>query len=122
MSQEELSQEPEQTIKKTYEFLGAEPGFKPKSLNKTYNPGGEYKKNIITSIIFKPSLTKNILKRAIPIRPWMKDILNGISSRHKKSSEKINNKTQKYLINYFRKEVEEIKKLGVDTSRWNDYN
>ena len=52
----------------------------------------------------------------------MKDILNGISSRHKKSSEKINNKTQKYLINYFRKEVEEIKKLGVDTSRWNDYN
>tara|TARA_Y100000588_G_scaffold7434_1_gene8700 strand:- start:9638 stop:10540 length:903 start_codon:yes stop_codon:yes gene_type:complete len=122
ITQEELSQEPRQTIKKTYEFLGADPEFKPKSLTKTYNPGGVYKKNIVTSLIFKPSLAKNILKRAVPVRPWMKDILNGILARHKSSSQKINNKTQKYLINYFRKEVEEIKKLGVDTSKWNNYN
>ena len=122
ITQEELSQEPKQTIRRAYEFLGAEPEFNPKSLTKRYNPGGAYKKNIVTSIIFKPSLVKNILKRAFPVRPWMKDILNNISAMYKKSPEKINEKTQKYLINYFRKEVEEIKKLGVDISKWNDYN
>ena len=102
--------------------MGAEPEFKPKSLTKTYNPGGVYKKNIVTSIIFRPSLFKNILKNVIPIRPWMKDILNSILASYKKTPKKINEKTQKYLINYFRKEVEEIKKLGVDISKWNDYN
>jgi len=122
ITQEELSQEPLQTMKRTYEFLGVEPAFKPKSLTKKYNPGGAYTKNIITSIIFKPSTAKNILKKTVPIRPWMKDILNGISARYKKKPEKINNKTHNYLIDYFRKEVEKIKKLGVDTSRWNNYN
>jgi LytS/YehU family sensor histidine kinase len=52
----------------------------------------------------------------------MKDILNSILASYKKNPKKINEKTQKYLINYFRKEVEEIKKLGVDISKWNDYN
>ena len=122
ITQEELKLKPNQTIKRVYEFLGAEPEFKPKSLTKTYNPGGVYKKNIVTSIIFRPSLFKNILKRAIPVRPWMKDMLNRISASYKKNPEEINEKTQKYLINYFRKEVEEIKKLGVDISKWNDYN
>ncbi len=72
--------------------------------------------------MFKPSLAKNILKKIIPVRPWMKDILNTISARYKKSPEKINDKTHKYLAKYFKKDVEAIKKLGVDTSSWNQYN
>lgn len=122
ITQEELSQQSSQTIKKVYQFLGVDTKFKPKSLKKTYNPGGAYKKNIITSVMFRPSLIKNIIKKIIPVRPWMKDILNTISARYKKSPEKINDKTHKYLIKYFKKDVEAIKKLGVDTSSWNQYN
>ena len=122
ITQEELSQEPLKIMKRTYEFLGVDTEFKPKRITAKYNPGGAYKKNIITSIIFKPSTAKNILKKTVPVRPWMKDLLNSITARYKKKQEKIDDKTKKYLINYFRKEVEKIKKLGADTSRWNNYN
>ena len=113
---------PEKTIKKTYKFLEVDEGFCPNSLNKKYNPGGTYKNNLTTRIIFKPSKIKNYIKRIVPAYPWMKDILNSIAEKHKTPSEKMNESTKKELISFFKNDVNLIKKLGVDVTHWTSYN
>ena len=109
-------------IKKTYKFLGVDEGFSPNTLNKKYNPGGTYKNNCTTRIIFKPSKIKNFIKKIVPAYPWMKDILNRITEKHKTPSEKINESTKKELIRFFKNAVNLIKKLGVDVTHWTNYN
>ena len=112
---------PELTIKKTYLFLNVENSFVPKIINKKYNPGGNYTNNIITRAIFKPSKTKNILKKIISIKPWMKDGLNWITRQYKNPTEPIEKETLAKLKNYFRKDVELIESIGVDVSSWRNY-
>ena len=122
LTQEELMLNPENTIKKTYKFLEVDERFSPNILNKKYNPGGTYKNNISTRIIFKPSKVKNFIKRIVPVYPWMKDILNSITEKHKTPSEKINESTKKELIRFFKNDVNLIKKLGVNVTHWTNYN
>ena len=108
-------------MKKTYSFLNVDNSFLPTIINKKYNPGGNYKNNLITRAIFQPSKTKNILKNIISIKPWMKDGLNWITKHYKNPTEPIEKKTLVELKNYFRKDVELIKGVGVDVSLWRNY-
>ena len=121
LTQEELMLSPALTIKKAYSFLNVENSFVPKIINKKYNPGGNYTNNIITRAIFKPSKTKNILKKIISIKPWMKDGLNWITRHYKNPTEPIEKETLAKLKNYFRKDVELIESIGVDVSSWRNY-
>ena len=121
LTQEELIVSPKETIKTAYSFLSVDNKFLPKILSRKYNPGGNYRNNIITTTIFKPSKTKNILKKAISIKPWMKDVLNWITKQYKNPTDPIDIKTIKKLKNYFKKDVELIESIGVDVSLWRRY-
>jgi len=121
LTQEELTLKPEETIKKTYEFLEVNSDFRPTLLNKRYNPGGAYKNNIITRTIFKPSKIKSFIKRKISVKPWMKDILNAIIRKYKTKPKAINKKTEQELKKFFRKDVKSLEKIGVETKLWGNY-
>ena len=121
LTQEELMSNPALIMKKTYSFLNVDNSFLPTIINKKYNPGGNYKNNLITRAIFQPSKTKNILKNIISIKPWMKDGLNWITKHYKNPTEPIEKETLVELKNYFRKDVELIEGAGVDVSLWRNY-
>jgi len=121
LTQEELMLNPEETLKKTYRFLEVNSKFLPTLLNKKYNPGGSYSNNIITRTIFRPSSTKNFIKKTISVRPWMKDVLNSITRKYKTNPKAINKETEQELKKFFRKEVKSLEQMGVETKQWGNY-
>jgi len=121
LTQEELMLNPEETVKKAYTFLEVNSEFLPTLLNKKYNPGGSYSNNIITRTIFKPSSTKNFIKKIISVKPWMKDILNSITRKYKTTSKVINKETEQELKKFFRKEVKYLEQMGVEIKQWGNY-
>ncbi len=121
LTQEELMNNPEETVKKTYRFLEVNSEFTPTLLNKKYNPGGTYSNNIITRTIFKPSSTKNFIKKIISVKPWMKDILNSITRKYKTNPKAINKETEQELKKIFRKEVKHLGQMGVEIKQWGNY-
>ena len=120
LTQEELNKETQQTLKKVYSFLDVNTKFTPSNINKKYNKGGLYKKNILTNFIFRQGKTKNMFKKAIKITPWMKNIKNKIISKYQYKPKPITIETENKLIGIFRDDVLKMTKMGVDTSAWNE--
>jgi len=120
VTQEELSSDTQNTLKKIYKFLGANTEFTPKNLKKKYNKGGLYKKNIITNFVFKQGEIKNLFKRVFDISPWMKDLKNRVISNFHYKPKPIDTVLEKKLIKDFQNEVMKIKSLGINTSLWNN--
>ena len=120
LTQEELNKETQQTLIKVYSFLDVNTKFTPSNINKKYNKGGLYKKNILTNFIFRQGKIKNIFKKVIKITPWMKNIKNKIISNYQYKPKPITIETENKLISIFRDDVLKITKMGVDTSTWNE--
>ena len=120
LTQEELNLETKQTLKKVYSFLGVDQSFVPSNYKNRYNKGGLYKKNLITNFIFGQGHVKELIKKSISIRPWMKNIKNCLVSKFYYSAPKLDRKVEQKLINVFRQDVLKITKLGVNTSLWNN--
>lgn len=120
ITQEELNRNTESTIKKVFKFLEVDDNFKPLNLSKRYNPGGIYKNNMVTKIIFKQTKFKSFLRKIGPIPLWVKHLKQRVLKKYKVASPKIDNKSENYLIKVFKEDVKNIQKLGIDLSGWND--
>ncbi|MFD2917026.1 sulfotransferase family protein [Psychroserpens luteus] len=119
ITQEELSKNTEITIKKVFQFLEVDSDFKPSNLDKRYNPGGTYKSNFITKIIFKDNSFKTAIKKSFPIPVWLKHLKQRIIKKFKVETPEIDIKTETYLSEVFKDDVNKIKTLNVDVSKWN---
>ena len=118
---EELINNGEATLKNVYKFLEVDDTFKSKRKYTNFNKGGQFKQNIFTKIIFQPSRLKNTIKKVIKPTPFLKIIISKIANTFSKKTKKIDDESLKYLKKYFKKEVEKLKTLNIDTSKWRDY-
>ena len=118
---EELDKDPIITMKKVYKFLGVNNNFSFKIISEKFNVGGNYKKNFATKIIFQPSKLKNRIKRFVQPTSFLKIILMRLASVFRSKSEKIDQNLIDELKNYFKDDVENLKKLDVNISNWKDY-
>ena len=118
---EELDKDPIITMKKVYKFLGVNNNFSFKIISEKFNVGGNYKKNFATKIIFQPSKFKNRIKRFVRPTSFLKIILMRLTSIFRSKSEKIDQNLIDELKNYFKDDVENLKKLDVNISNWKDY-
>ena len=118
---EELDKDPIITMKKVYKFLGVNNKFSFKIISEKFNVGGNYKKNFATKIIFQPSKFKNRIKRFVQHTSFLKIILMQLTSIFRSKPEKIDQNLIEELKNYFKDDVENLKKLDVNISNWKDY-
>ena len=118
---EELDKDPIITMKKVYKFLGVNNNLSFKTISEKFNVGGNYKKNFATKIIFQPSKFKNRIKRFVKPKSFLKIILMRLTSILRSKPEKIDQNLIDELKNYFKDDVENLKKLDVNVSNWKDY-
>ena len=121
LTSEELINNGEATLKNVYKFLEVDDTFKSKRKYTNFNKGGQFQQNIFTKIIFQPSWLKNTIKKVIKPTPFLKIIISKIANTFSKKTKKIDDESLKYLKKYFKKEVEKLKTLNIDTSKWRDY-
>ncbi len=121
LTSEELSNNGEATLKNVYKFLEVDDTFKLNRKFNNFNKGGHFKENIFTKIIFQPSTLKNLIKKFIKPTPFLKIIISKIANIFSIKPQKIDDESLKYLKKYFRKEVEKLETLNIDTSKWRDY-
>ena len=119
LTQEDLNKHTQITLQKVYKFLGVDEFYKSKKLKNRYNVGGIYKKNLITQFFFRQSKFKQLIKKLVPISPWIKDIKNNILKKHHYEAPKIDEKVETELIKVFSKDVNLLSKKGIDISSWN---
>ncbi len=118
---EELDKNPVITMKKVYNFLGVNNNFSFETISEKFNVGGNYKKNFATKIIFQPSKFKNRIKRFVRPTSFLKIILMRLTSIFRSKPKKIDQNLIDDLKNYFKDDVENLKKLNVNISNWKDY-
>jgi len=121
LTSEELSNNRDATLKIVYKFLEVDDTFKLKKKFNNFNKGGHFKENIFTKIIFQPSTLKNIIKKFIKPTPFLKIIISKIANIFSKKTQIVDDESLKYLKKYFKKEVENLETLNIDTSNWRDY-
>ncbi|MBI52357.1 MAG: sulfotransferase [Flavobacteriaceae bacterium] len=121
LTSEELSNNVDATLKNVYKFLEVDDTFKLKRKFKNFNKGGHFKENIFTKIIFQPSTIKNRIKKFIKPTPFLKNKISKIANIFSKKPKKMDPESLKYLKKYFKKEVEKLETLNIDTSKWRDY-
>ena len=121
LTSEELSSNGYATLKNVYKFLEVDDTFKLKRKFNNFNKGGHFKENIFTKIIFQPSTLKNIIKKFIKPTPFLKIIISKIANIFSKKTQIVDDESLKYLKKYFKKEVENLETLNIDTSKWRDY-
>ena len=119
ITQEELSADTSATIKNIFRFLEVDDEFTPSNLDKRYNPGGTYKSNTVTKLIFKENSVKTAIKKVIPVPVWMKHIKQNVIEKYKTATPEIDEKTENHLLEVFKDDVQNLKKQGIDVSRWN---
>ncbi|WP_299521440.1 sulfotransferase [Winogradskyella sp.] len=118
LTQEELNSNTEQTIRKVFDFLGVDSTYIPNNLSRRYNPGGVYDINPVTKLIFKQTPLKSAIKKIIPVGVKLKHVKHKILKKYKVPSPEIDEKSEEYLINFFKEDVKKLEKQGVDISLW----
>ncbi len=121
LTAEEFKRNPEITLKKVYSFLGVKLIVKKQALETKFNVGGFYKKNLITSLLFQPSRFKNALKKIIKPTRWIKMLLSKFSRLFQIKKPSIDQDSLSYLKNHFSKEINNLKKMNIDVSKWRKY-
>lgn len=119
MTNENLKQNPLQSIQKLYKFLGVDANYKPQNLSKQYNPGGLYKQNLITKLIFRQSGLRRVLKRYMPITPGMKSFKQDILKQFEKPKPEIDKQSEDFLVDYLKEDVELLKSsFDINIESW----
>ena len=118
---EDLNQNPKETIKVVYSFLGVNQNHKIRNLGKRYNLGGNYSSNIITRALFKPSKTKNILKKFFKPTSKIKVFLAFLSKHFLKPTKEIDLETVSLLRKHFKNDVRKIQKMNINIKNWREY-
>ena len=121
LTSEEFKKNPEITLKKVYSFLGVKSIVNKQALETKFNVGGYYKKNLITSLIFQPSRFKNALKKIIKPTRGIKMLLSRFSRLFQIKQPSIDQDSLNYLKKHFSKEINNLKKMNIDVSKWREY-
>lgn len=121
LTAEEFKRNPEITLKKVYSFLGVKLIVKKQALETKFNVGGYYKKNLITSLIFQPSRFKNALKKIIKPTRGIKMLVSRFSRLFQIKQPSIDQDSLNYLKKHFSKEINNLKKMNIDVSKWREY-
>ena len=121
LTAEEFKRNPEITLKKVYSFLGVKLIVKKQALETKFNVGGYYKKNLITSLLFQPSRFKNALKKIIKPTRGIKMLVSRFSRLFQIKQPSIDQDSLSYLKNHFSKEINNLKKMNIDVSKWRKY-
>ena len=121
LTSEEFKRNPEITLKKVYSFLGVKLIVKKQALETKFNVGGYYKKNLITSLIFQPSRFKNALKKIIKPTRGIKMLVSRFSRLFQIKQPSIDQDSLNYLKKHFSKEINNLKKMNIDVSKWRKY-
>ena len=120
LTTEEMKSNTREIIQSVYSFIGVNSNFMPENLNRRYNEGGVFKRNIITKFFFQQSKLRTIIKKSIPITPSMKHIKHKILSMYKQETPEIDPQAEDFLINLFKEDVHKLEKnFKVNTSNWN---
>ena len=121
LTAEEFKRNPEITLKKVYSFLGVKLIVKKQALETKFNVGGYYKKNLITSLLFQPSRFKNALKKIIKPTRGIKMLVSRFSRLFQIKQPSIDQDSLNYLKKHFSKEINNLKKMNIDVSKWRKY-
>ena len=121
LTTEEFKRNPEITLKKVYSFLGVKLIVKKQALETKFNVGGYYKKNLITSLLFQPSSFKNALKKIIKPTTGIKMLVSRFSRLFQIKQPSIDQDSLSYLKKHFSKEINNLKKMNIDVSKWRKY-
>ena len=121
LTAEEFKRNPEITLKKVYSFLGVKLIVKKQALETKFNVGGYYKKNLITSLLFQPSRFKNALKKIIKPTRGIKMLVSRFSRLFQIKQPSIDQDSLSYLKKHFSKEINNLKKMNIDVSKWRKY-
>ena len=121
LTSEEFKKNPEITLKKVYSFLGVKSIVNKQALETKFNVGGYYKKNLITSLIFQPSRFKNALKKIIKPTRGIKMLVSRFSRLFQIKQPSIDQDSLNYLKKHFSKEINNLKKMNIDVSKWRKY-
>ena len=121
LTSEEFKKNPEITLKKVYSFLGVKSIVNKQALETKFNVGGYYKKNLITSLIFQPSRFKNALKKIIKPTRGIKMLVSRFSRLFQIKQPSIDQDSLNYLKKHFSKEINNLKKMNIDVSKWREY-
>ena len=121
LTAEEFKRNPEITLKKVYSFLGVKLIVKKQALETKFNVGGYYKKNLITSLLFQPSRFKNALKKIIKPTRGIKMLISRFSRLFQIKQPSIDLDSLSYLKKHFSKEINNLKKMNIDVSKWRKY-
>ena len=121
LTAEEFKRNPEITLKKVYSFLGVKLIVKKQALETKFNVGGYYKKNLITSLLFQPSRFKNALKKIIKPTRGIKMLVSRFSRLFQINQPSIDQDSLNYLKKHFSKEINNLKKMNIDVSKWRKY-
>ena len=121
LTAEELNNDPSATLNKVYKFLAVDDSFSFEKISTRFNVGGIYKKNLFTKFLFQPSRFKNTLKKFIKPTAFVKIIFMRLSSIFRSEPEQIEEEVIEQLKEYFKNDVENLKNLNINVSKWNDY-
>ncbi|WP_418510453.1 sulfotransferase family protein [Corallibacter sp.] len=119
LTQEELNKDTKATMKKIFTFLGVEDSYVPDNIDQRYNHGGVFKDNFTTRFFFKQTKFKSIIKKTIPIPVQVKNVINKVVGKYRVPTPEIEPKTEEYLVQYFKEDVQNLKNFGVNVSLWN---
>ncbi|EDM45359.1 hypothetical protein SCB49_06117 [unidentified eubacterium SCB49] len=108
-------------LKKVYTFLDIDSDFEPNNTETAFNPGGVYKKNIVTKLVFEQSKTKDFLKKVIPLNSVVKRLKIKIFDAFKKPTPKITPEASRFLEDKLKEDVLKLKnEYDFDISLWNE--
>lgn len=119
LTQEELNRNVLETVQKIFTFLDVDSRYEPDNIDKRYNPGGVYKKNLITKLIFSQSGTRELIKKIVPITPRLKHIKHRLIKNYQTETPPIPVEAEDYLIKALKEDVEGLKDLGLSLEEWN---
>ena len=121
LTAEELNNDPSATLNKVYKFLAVDDSYSFEKISTRFNVGGIYKKNLFTKFLFQPSRFKNTLKKFIKPTAFVKIIFMRLSSIFRSEPEQIEEEVIEQLKGHFKNDVENLKNLNINVSKWNDY-
>lgn len=115
---DDLVSDPDSVMTRLFEFLEVRDDVRCNT-GTVYNPSGDSKSKLISNFFTKPNTLKNWAKRIIPESMRIRMRLRILSLNTKKKRQ-IDDKSRKYLLEYFRKDILALEELLDRKTNWLD--
>ncbi|SFI62199.1 sulfotransferase family protein [Olleya namhaensis] len=121
---EDIIKNAESEVKSICNFLNVDANFIPKNLNTVFNKGGVYKENKLTAFLLKPSGLKQMVLKLIgsKLANKYKAYKESVLQKNTEAKPEIEAQTLVDLKAYFKQDIEQIKSLNVDITKWKYFN